>query len=133
MADEGRLPRLNAGDRLVLVLAVGVAVGLLGVHWALSRGVGGVRPEVREGEKVRSHLVDLNRSELWELEALNGIGRVHAEQIVEYRRRHNGFKSVDELENVKGIGPTMMRGLREHVTVGDAGVRETRALDDERR
>ncbi len=61
--------------------------------------------------------IDLNRASAKELEALPGIGEVIAQRIVEYRQRNGPFRSVDELMNVRGIGPKKMESIRPLVTV----------------
>ena len=40
-----------------------------------------------------------------------------AQKILEYREQHGGFKSVDELDQVSGIGEKRLAALREHVGV----------------
>jgi competence protein ComEA len=62
--------------------------------------------------------VDLNTATPAELDALKGIGPAKAQAIVEYRRQHGPFRSVDELQNVPGIGPATLKDLRRDVTVG---------------
>ncbi len=47
--------------------------------------------------------LNLNTATKEELMTINGIGEVLAERIVAYREEHGGFKSVEELKNVKGI------------------------------
>jgi competence protein ComEA len=66
-------------------------------------------------------VVDLNRATARELEALRGVGPVLAERIVETRRRLGGFRSVDQLLEVKGVGPAVLERLRERVRVGPGG------------
>jgi competence protein ComEA len=61
--------------------------------------------------------VDLNRATQAELEALPGIGPATAQKILEYREQHGGFKSVDELDQVSGIGEKRLAALRDHVRV----------------
>lgn len=48
--------------------------------------------------------VNLNTATIDQLTTLPGIGRKTAELIVEYRTKSGGFKKIEELMNVKGIG-----------------------------
>ena len=48
--------------------------------------------------------INLNTATLDQLETLPGIGRKTAERIVEHRQKSGGFKKIEELMNVKGIG-----------------------------
>ena len=65
----------------------------------------------------RPAMVNLNTATAGELEALPGIGAKKAEAILEARKAHGGFKSVDELVDVRGIGPAQMEKLRPHVRI----------------
>ena len=56
--------------------------------------------------------LDLNAATAAELDALPGIGPVLAARIVEHRRRHGAFRSVEELLSVPGIGPRLLARLR---------------------
>ncbi len=68
--------------------------------------------------------VDLNTADQPALESLPGIGPRTAELIVEYRNRTGGFKKVEELMNIKGIGERTFLRLRELVRIGDAAARK---------
>ena len=48
--------------------------------------------------------INLNAATLDQLETLPGIGRKTAERILEQRQKSGGFKKIEELMNVKGIG-----------------------------
>jgi competence protein ComEA len=51
------------------------------------------------------------------LVALPGIGPSKAHAIVEYRQSQGGFKSIDDLQKVKGIGSATLEKLRTRVTL----------------
>jgi competence protein ComEA len=51
-------------------------------------------------------LVDLSTASLTKLETLPGVGPVTAQKIVDWRNAHGGFTSVEQLQQVSGIGPT---------------------------
>jgi len=64
--------------------------------------------------------VDLNTASESDLEAVKGIGPTKAQAIIEYRKKNGGFKSVDDLDNVKGFGKKSVDNLRKEVTVGNS-------------
>jgi competence protein ComEA len=63
-------------------------------------------------------MVNLNSATVPQLETLPGIGRSTAEKIVEYRQKSGGFKKVEDLMNVQGIGEKSFLKLKPLVTVG---------------
>ncbi|HOY69716.1 MAG TPA: helix-hairpin-helix domain-containing protein [Methylotenera sp.] len=62
-------------------------------------------------------VVELNTATQQELETLHGIGPVKAEAIIEYREANGGFKSIEELGNVKGIGSATLESIRKDISV----------------
>jgi competence protein ComEA len=64
--------------------------------------------------------VNINTATKEELDALKGIGPVKAQAIVDYRKEHGPFKSVDDLKNVKGIGDKTLESLRKDISVSGA-------------
>lgn len=62
-------------------------------------------------------LVDVNTASESELETLTGVGPVLAAAILQYRTDHGPFTSVEQLEDVSGIGPATLEALRPQVTV----------------
>lgn len=62
-------------------------------------------------------VVNVNTATAEELELLPGIGPSRAKAILEARRERGAFKSVEELEEVKGIGKGALERLRPFVTI----------------
>lgn len=62
-------------------------------------------------------MVNINTASQKQLEELPGIGPKLAADIIKYREKNNGFSSVEELKQVKGIGDSKFEDLRELVTI----------------
>ena len=64
--------------------------------------------------------VNLNTASRDELVAVPGIGPAKAQAIVEHRKAHGPFKSVDDLKQVKGFRDKLIERLRPELTVAVA-------------
>lgn len=64
--------------------------------------------------------LDLNSASAEELDSLPGIGPVKAKAIVDYRTSIGRFQSLEQLMEVKGIGPKIFAGLLPTVIIGAA-------------
>jgi competence protein ComEA len=64
--------------------------------------------------------VNLNSATVPQLEALPGVGKATAERIVEYREKNGGFKRIEDLMNVRGIGEKSFLTLKPLITVAAA-------------
>jgi len=62
-------------------------------------------------------VVNINKANSAQLQSLTGIGPTKAQEIMKYRKAHGGFKSVDELVNVKGIGPKTVQKLKAQLSI----------------
>jgi competence protein ComEA len=61
--------------------------------------------------------ININTASKDELVALPGIGPAKAQAILDYRKSHGPFKSVDELKDVKGIGAKRFEKLKSELAV----------------
>jgi competence protein ComEA len=85
-----------------------VVIGLASsVGWWLAQGgwQGRLVEVERAGLRTARFEVDVNGAQWPELLQLPGVGEVLAKRIVQYRQEHGPFKDLDDLRNVKGIGP----------------------------
>ncbi|CRH88981.1 ComE operon protein 1 [Chlamydia trachomatis] len=70
-----------------------------------------------ESESADTDLVNLNTATAADLQTITGIGAKRAADIIVYREANGGFKSVDDLNQVSGIGDKTLENIRPYVTV----------------
>jgi len=56
--------------------------------------------------------ISLGTATVEQLDTIDGIGPVTAQDIIEFRDEHGGLSSIDQLDQVSGIGPATMESLR---------------------
>lgn len=66
---------------------------------------------------VTAGMVNINQADAATLDKLEGIGPATAEAIVEYRTSSGPFKRIEDLQEVKGIGPALFSKIKDHITV----------------
>ena len=95
------LRRMRFGRACALALATALAVA--------------VAAQAAEPQPRLTGVVNVNTATAEELELLPGIGDARARQVIELRKRRGGFKSVEELRDVKGIGDSALERMRPHL------------------
>lgn len=130
---------MNSKERTVLIFLIAVTLAGAGVSaWrhrrlqknleiiqsaihapqsALDSSQSALPRPLAPGPRPQAALLDLNTATASELDLLPGIGPALAQRIIEYRTSHRGFRTVDELRQVSGIGPKKLAAIKDRVTV----------------
>ena len=64
-----------------------------------------------------NELININTASLEELIKLNGVGKLIAQRIIDYRLENNNFKNIEELKNVKGIGNEIFNKIKTRIKI----------------
>jgi competence protein ComEA len=75
----------------------------------------GAAPAVTGATGSEEGPISLSTATAAELDTIDGIGPVTAEDIINFREEHGGLSSVDQLDQISGIGPATMESLRERL------------------
>jgi competence protein ComEA len=94
--------RIADGQQVVVPMRVGGGAGASVAGAGGELGAGGAQ-------------VGLNTATAEELDQLDGIGPATAEKILQWRKEHGGFSSIDDLKQVSGIGPKRFEALKDKV------------------
>ncbi|MHB8104349.1 MAG: ComEA family DNA-binding protein [Dehalococcoidales bacterium] len=101
-----------AGDTLEDI--VGAAGGL-----KEGASLDNVELTIGEPDSGKTQKIDINRAEVWLLEALPGVGATKAQAIIDYRKEHGFFRDINELMNVPGFGDVSFDNIKDLITVND--------------
>ncbi len=111
-------PWLRRADQLTVGVLVAIGFCAVLCHWTWHLLSGDALIEIDRAPPLQlSYQVNVNEADWPELTLLPKIGETLARRIVEHRETHGPFRSVDELQRVKGIGPKTLRQIAGHVCV----------------
>lgn len=130
-ADHPPPKGLSGPARIVAVAFLG-ALCALGLGWSIITGRGETvrviqanghaagtaeaREPVTANRAAATPVIDLNTASAGELELLPGIGPAMAQRIIDDRAARGPFRSLNDLDRVRGIGPRTLDALRNKVT-----------------
>ena len=72
---------------------------------------------IQDYNKGGNEKVNINTANQTELETLPGIGTATAEKIIDYRNKNGKFSSIEDIQNVKGIGNAKYETIKESICV----------------
>ncbi len=64
-----------------------------------------------------SEVININSADMYQLCRISGIGESTAEEIIAYRNKKGGFKSIEEIKNIKGIGDRKFEEIKDKIIV----------------
>ncbi|MCF4007544.1 helix-hairpin-helix domain-containing protein [Corynebacterium uropygiale] len=113
LSDGEQLYVPAAGEELPPAGAGGPSAA--GAPGAGAGGAGSASGSASGGAAAGSGMVALNSASAADLVALPGVGQKTAEAIIAHRDSLGGFQSVEQLMDVKGIGPAKFAAIKDHV------------------
>jgi len=105
------------------ILTVATVATMFTIAGPVGRAYSELLPQQSSAQTTATAL-NLNTATQADLEKLPGVGPAMAKQILDYRQKNNGFKKVEELMNIKGIGEKSFLKLKPLVTVAPPKTQE---------
>jgi competence protein ComEA len=115
--------------RLMVMLVIVSALNVAMSARPLTQGVQAQDPQAQDPQTPtqtsakpgsKGNVLNLNTATASDLEELPGIGASIAARIVEYRQKNGGFKKLEDLMNVRGIGEKSFLKLKPYITIAPA-------------
>lgn len=114
---SSRFSNVKSFSRALVVRTVGMIM-LAGsaASWAVTEAHP-VAPKAKPAQSQALGAININTADATMLASLNGIGERKAMAIIDYRKQHGPFKSVEQLTEVKGIGDALVEKNRSRISI----------------
>jgi comEA protein len=113
-SDDSRLMPRRA-QPVIAALTVAGLVAIAGWYVAQGGLQGGLVHHDAAPAAAGGFTVNINAATAAELAVLPGLGPATAARIIEHRREHGPFTTIEGLLDVPGIGPATLEALRPHL------------------
>ncbi|MGD9015216.1 MAG: helix-hairpin-helix domain-containing protein [Candidatus Omnitrophota bacterium] len=94
---------------IIMVALIGLGINFLTKHYSQIKVIGYVNQDINR--------INLNQTNKEALIDVPGIGEKLAQRIIDYRKRNGRFGYIAELKNIKGIGDSKYRAIKDYFTV----------------
>jgi competence protein ComEA len=112
---------LPAGSRIIdaITAAGGLLPGIneTGLNLAAHVNDGDLIQVGASSVAANDNRINLNTATAQELDTLPGVGPVVAKRILDWRTKHNHFSSIEELQEVEGIGPKLFERIKSSIRI----------------
>jgi len=107
--------RLGSQHQLAIALLAAVALAAIGISygWSVWKGDQGDIDQAQATPRIFQ--VDVNQASVGELMAVPNIGPKMAQSIVDHRGNQGSFKSLEELQDIPGIGAIKLKQLKKYL------------------
>ncbi|MBL7130105.1 MAG: helix-hairpin-helix domain-containing protein [Candidatus Omnitrophica bacterium] len=108
------MPNLTPQERqvilfLIIVALIGLGINLLSKHFSQAKIIRYINQDIGK--------INLNQADKQILATVPGIGKTLAQRIIERRNRERGFKNIDQLKNIKGIGKSRYEAIKDYFII----------------
>ncbi len=73
--------------------------------------------EEKQEEKEQTGKININTATLEQLQTLPRIGEAKAKNILAYRKKNGGFKKIEEIKEISGIGESIFDQIKDYITI----------------
>lgn len=104
----------------LLALVVALIVGVSANAWCAPEAAPktpAAKSSTQSPAQKQGGVININTADAVALTELDGIGPAKANAIIDYRKQHGPFKSVEQLAEVKGIGDAFIEKNRDRISV----------------
>jgi len=73
--------------------------------------------DIENQKPIAKGKININEADIEGLMRLKGVGKVLAQRIIEYRSSKGSFASIDDIKNVKGLGPVIFQKIKDDISI----------------
>lgn len=111
--------QLTSQERKVIIFVLCLLILGIGLNFFGKTAKSSPRLDYERLEEQLFKKLDINKATLSELVTIPGVGEKLASDIIDYRKSHAGFETIEELKQIKGIKDKKLEQLRRYITLSN--------------